>query len=215
MMDAVVVVLAALDLEYAAVRERLIDPRRHDHPAGTVFEVGRLPGGFGPIALGVTGEGNTGAAVVADRAIAMFCPRALVLVGVAGALRDDIGLGDVVVATKVYAYHGGSAQPDGFRSRPRSWEIPHHLDQLARHVHHTGRWMTDFPAPPRATRVSEAGRCSDRNRSLRRSDMYAPQPWYVSTGVPRRAPPTSAGTTPVSRTPGTAHLRCLPARPPG
>ncbi|GIJ57716.1 phosphorylase family protein [Virgisporangium aurantiacum] len=143
------VVLTALDLEYAAVRERLTDRRRHDHPAGTVFEVGRLPDGSGRIALGFTGEGNTGAAVVADRAIAMFSPRAVFLVGVAGALRDDIGLGDVVVATKVYAYHGGSAQPDGFRSRPRSWEIPHHLDQLARHVYHTGGWATGFPAPPR------------------------------------------------------------------
>jgi nucleoside phosphorylase/tetratricopeptide (TPR) repeat protein len=144
----VIVILTALNLECLSVRRFLSPLRRLDHPAGTVFEVGRPPGGQGLVALAVTGEGNTAAAVLAERAIAMFRPRALLFVGVAGALRDDIALGDVVVATKVYAYHGGDVQPDGFRARPRCWEIPHQLDQIARRTHRTGSWTALLPADP-------------------------------------------------------------------
>jgi nucleoside phosphorylase len=147
----VVVVLTALELEYRSVRRWLSQVRRHNHPAGTVFEVGALPNGEEQIALALTGAGNTASGVLAERAIAMFRPRAMMFVGIAGALMDDIALGDVVVATKVYAYHGGSAQPDGFRARPRSWEIPHHVDQIARHVYRTGSWtalLTSQPSAP-------------------------------------------------------------------
>jgi nucleoside phosphorylase len=146
--DAVVVILTALDLEYQSVRRWLAEPRRVDHPAGTVFEVGRLPAGQGLAALAVTGQGNTAAAVMAERAITMFRPCALICVGVAGALNDDIALGDIVVATKVYAYHGGKAQPGGFRPRPRCWEIPHQLDQIARYVHRTGSWTARLSGDP-------------------------------------------------------------------
>jgi nucleoside phosphorylase len=89
-----VLVLTALDLEYEAVRAHLSDLREHAHPAGTLFETGWLPGGR-QVTIAVTGEGNQGAAVLAERGIAMFRPRAVMFVGVAGALKDDISLGDV------------------------------------------------------------------------------------------------------------------------
>jgi nucleoside phosphorylase/tetratricopeptide (TPR) repeat protein len=149
----VIVVLTALELEHRSIRQWLGQCRRVDHPSGTVFEVGRPPRGRGRIALAVTGEGNTAAAVLAERAIALFRPRALMFVGVAGALRDDIELGDVVVATKVYAYHGGAMQPDGFRARPRSWEAPHQLDQLARLVSRSDAWTALLPAEAGRPRV--------------------------------------------------------------
>jgi 8-oxo-dGTP diphosphatase len=72
--DAVIVILTALNLEHRSVRRLLSPLRRLDHSAGTVFEVGRLPGGHGLVALAVTGEGNTASAVLAERAIAMFRP---------------------------------------------------------------------------------------------------------------------------------------------
>lgn len=137
---AIVVILTALNTEHRSVRRFLSSVRRVDHPAGTIFEVGWLPGGQGRAALAVTGPGNSAAAILAERAIAMFRPRALMFVGVAGALHDEIALGDVVVATKVYAYHGGDVRPDGFRPRPRSWDVPHQLDQVARRVHRLGSW---------------------------------------------------------------------------
>lgn len=138
--DGVVVVLTALNLEYRAVRAHLTDLERSVHRLGTAFEVGYLPGLPVGIVLGRTGEGNAAAAVLAGRAIEAFAPRALMFVGVAGALRDDLDLGDVVVATRVYAPHGGKEQDGRFLTRPRVFEAPHALLDLAAHLDATRDW---------------------------------------------------------------------------
>ena len=143
-----VVILTALDLEYQAIREKLVNVRLHRHQQGTRFEVGRLADGRCRIALAHVGKGNQSAAVLAERAIAAFNPAALLFVGVAGALRSHIALGDVVVATHIYAYHGGTSQDDGFKSRPRSWETSHSADQIARHIHRSGSWAQDLETTP-------------------------------------------------------------------
>ncbi|WP_026403258.1 5'-methylthioadenosine/S-adenosylhomocysteine nucleosidase [Actinomadura rifamycini] len=140
MSNSTIVVLTALDVEYDAVREKLRVPRLHRHPQGTRFEVGRLTGGRCQIALGLVGKGNHSAAVLAERAIAEFSPAALLFVGVAGALHSHIALGDIVVATHVYAFHGGTSEDDGFKSRPRVWEASHGADQIARHVARSRSW---------------------------------------------------------------------------
>lgn len=150
---APVIVLTALELEYEAIRECLTGVHRLPPTAGTVFETGRLPGGRGEVTIAVAGEGTRGAAVLAERAIAVFQPRALILVGVAGALKDDIELGDVVVATKVYAYHGGKEEDGDFLARPQAWNAPYAVEQLARVVDRAGAWarqltVTRFGHPP-------------------------------------------------------------------
>ncbi|MGW0803292.1 5'-methylthioadenosine/S-adenosylhomocysteine nucleosidase family protein [Nonomuraea sp. NPDC002799] len=141
-----IVILTALDLEYQAVRGHLTDPRVHRHTAGTRFEVGRLAGDGRRVALGLVGKGNHPSAVITERAIAEFSPSALLFVGVAGALWPGIGLGDVVVATHVYAYHGGTSEDDGLKARPRVWEIAHETDQIARHLYRTESWTRRLPA---------------------------------------------------------------------
>ncbi|MFG1606869.1 hypothetical protein [Actinoplanes sp. NPDC049265] len=142
-----VVVLTALDLEYRAVRDHLTDVETQHHSAGTIFEVGTPPGGDGRVAVAVVGEGNNSAAVLAERAIAMFQPAAVLFVGIAGALRDDLRIGDVVVGTKVYPYHGGKEDDRGFNARPRAYEAPHELEQLARHLINARSWR-DRPDVP-------------------------------------------------------------------
>ncbi len=145
-----VLVLTALDLEYQAVRAHLSGLREYSHPAGTLFETGQLPDG-GRITLAVTGEGNPGAAVLAERAITMFGPQAVMFVGVAGSLKDDVGLGDIVVGTKIYAYHGGAEADDGFLARPRAFEAAHELEQPARRIARTGSWASRLgPGSPAA-----------------------------------------------------------------
>ncbi|SRR5712691_4534115 len=119
------VVLTALDVEYDSIRSKLTDVRAQSHPAGTRFEVGRLADGECRVVIAQVGKGNLAAAVLAERAIGEFDPAALLFSGVAGALRSSIALGDVVVATHVYAYHGGTSLDDGLKSRPRVWEISH------------------------------------------------------------------------------------------
>jgi 8-oxo-dGTP diphosphatase len=140
-----IVILTALDLEYQALRDKLADPRLHRHPQGTRFETGLLAGGRCGVALAHVGKGNQPAAVLAERAIAAFAPAALLFVGVAGALHSHIALGDVVVATHVYAYHGGTSEDDGLRSRPRVWETSHGADQIARHIARSGSWARHRP----------------------------------------------------------------------
>ncbi|MBF6066124.1 tetratricopeptide repeat protein [Nocardia terpenica] len=132
--------MTALETEYAAVRRLLKDVRLQPHPAGTLFEVGAPRGGIGRVALAVVGAGNSSAAALAERAIAMFDPLAVLFVGIAGALHDDLDIGTVVVATKVYGYHGGTDSDAGFAARPESWNADHALEQLA-HVISRGEWF--------------------------------------------------------------------------
>ncbi|RPF33172.1 5'-methylthioadenosine/S-adenosylhomocysteine nucleosidase [Streptomyces sp. TLI_185] len=131
-MPPTVVVLTALSLEFQAVRRHLSHVREVEHPQGTLFDVGRVPGLAWQVALVEIGDGNTGAAALTERAIAFFEPAAVFFVGVAGSLREDIALGDVVVASKVYLHHGGKEGDDGFRARPRAWEPRHDVEQRVR-----------------------------------------------------------------------------------
>jgi adenosylhomocysteine nucleosidase len=152
MNDAPIVILTALNLEYIAVRAKLSDIRVERHPTGTRFEVGNLGDPDRLVALALVGKGNHPAAVLTERAIAEFNPRAVLFVGVAGALWPHVGLGDVVVATHVYAYHGGTSQDDGLKGRPRVWEISHGPDQIARHLDRDGGWRHQLPlgsVPPK------------------------------------------------------------------
>ncbi|WP_116244305.1 5'-methylthioadenosine/S-adenosylhomocysteine nucleosidase [Nocardiopsis sp. FIRDI 009] len=149
MSDDLIVVLTALNLEYQAVRERLLSPETYRHSRGTRFEIGALPNGHGRIALGLTGKGNQPSAVLAERAVQEFSPAALLFVGVAGALWDTPPLGDVVVATHVYAYHGGTSEDDGLKARPRAWESPHEISQAAAHLARVGAWARCTPPEQR------------------------------------------------------------------
>lgn len=145
MTDDTVVILTALNLEYDAIHQKLAAPQVHRHDRGTRFEVGALPDTRGQIALGLTGKGNHSAAVLAERAIQQFSPLAVLFVGVAGALWDTTQLGDVVVATHVYAYHGGTSEDDGLKARPRVWEVEHGIHQVASHVGRAGDWAQVAP----------------------------------------------------------------------
>ncbi|MEK8106632.1 5'-methylthioadenosine/S-adenosylhomocysteine nucleosidase [Micromonospora sp. M12] len=73
--------------------------------------------------------------------------------GVAGGLWPNIRLGDVVVASKVYAYHGGTSENDGLKARPKAWEIPHEADQIAHHVARSGRWRDGLTTEPHPATV--------------------------------------------------------------
>lgn len=142
-----IVILTALDLEYQAVREHLVNPRLRRHPQGTRFEVGRLAAGRCQVALALVGVGNQSAAVLAERAIAEFDPAALLFVGVAGALHRHIALGDVVVASQVYAFHGATSENDGDWGRPRTWPMSHRAEQIAHHLKRTRSWVPQQAGP--------------------------------------------------------------------
>jgi nucleoside phosphorylase len=127
-----VLVLTALPLEYAAVRVHVEEREERVHRDGTRVEVGRLPDTSWHVALAELGMGAERAAALTTQLINWLRPEAVLFVGVAGSLKDDIEIGDVVVGTKVYEVHGGKQTPDGFLVRPEALPGSHALEQAAR-----------------------------------------------------------------------------------
>ena len=135
-----VVLLGALVEERQAVRSLLTGPYTWVHPAGSRYHIYPLPTHSSRLVLGSTGRGNRSAAALTERAITTFKPTAVLVTGIAGGLRTDVQLGDVVVGTEVYAIHDGRDDRDRFRPRPRSWEASHWLLQLAEQVSTDRTW---------------------------------------------------------------------------
>jgi 5'-methylthioadenosine/S-adenosylhomocysteine nucleosidase len=127
-----VVVLTALALEYTAVRTHIPDREELVDADGTRVELGGLPGTDWQIALAELGEGTKTAAALTTRIIDWLKPEAVLFVGVAGSLKADVGIGDVVIGTKVYGIHGGKQTPDGFLVRPEAWPVSNALVGAAR-----------------------------------------------------------------------------------
>jgi adenosylhomocysteine nucleosidase len=148
MSETTTVILTAMNHEYDAVRKRLSGVTIHTHPMGTIFEIGRLSGGC-RVALARTGVGNQPAAVTAERAANEFSPAAIIFVGVAFALQSRLRLGDVIVATHVYSYHGATSEDSGLRARPRTWELSYRTRQVAEQLELKGKWRRALPVPPR------------------------------------------------------------------
>lgn len=132
--EPIAVVLTALPVEYDAVRA-LLESASLDEVVlddGTRLERGRLAGTGWTVALAELGEGALTTAALTTRIVSALAPECLLFVGVAGGLKDDLRLGDVVVGTKVYAVHGGKQTPQGFLARPEVWHGSHRLVQAAR-----------------------------------------------------------------------------------
>ncbi|WP_437094890.1 phosphorylase family protein [Streptomyces sp. enrichment culture] len=127
-----VLVLTALPLEYAAVRAHVEERRELVHQDGTRVEKGQLPGTSWSVAIAELGMGAERAAALTAQLINWLHPEAVFFVGVAGSLKDDVEIGDVVVGTQVYEIHGGKQTPEGFLVRPKALPGSHALEQAAR-----------------------------------------------------------------------------------
>ncbi|MGW3458241.1 5'-methylthioadenosine/S-adenosylhomocysteine nucleosidase family protein [Streptomyces olivaceoviridis] len=128
----IVLVLTALAVEYAAVRPYIEGRKERVHPNGTRVEIGGLPGSPWQVAVSELGVGAERAAALATQLIEWLKPEAVFFTGVAGSLKDDIPLGDVVVGTQVYDIHGGKQTDEGFKVRPKALPSSHALEQAAR-----------------------------------------------------------------------------------
>ncbi|MFJ1991197.1 phosphorylase family protein [Streptomyces asiaticus] len=159
-----VVVLTALEVEYRAVRAHLEDPRPVQAERGAVFELGVFREGSGErrVAIHMTGPGNPGAGVSVERAAALFAPRAVLFVGVAGGVKD-VALGDVVAADAVYDYETGKDTETGFLPRQKTYQSAYGLVQLARLVAAADEWQQrvrpgdDAPRPRAHVKPLAAG----------------------------------------------------------
>ena len=127
-----VLVLTALPLEYAAVRAFVEDRQELVHPDGTRVEQGQLADTAWQVAIGELGVGADRAAALTTQLINWLHPQAVLFVGVAGSLKKDVEIGDVVVGTQVYEIHGGKQERGGFLIRPKALPGSHALEQAAR-----------------------------------------------------------------------------------
>ena len=135
------VILTAIRVEYEAIRSQLTNLREHSHEHGTVYEIGDFTASSGfvwQVCLAEIGPGNAGAAQETERALAFFDPQLAMFVGVAGGV-NDVNPGDVVVATKVYAYESGKVGSD-FQTRPEVCNSAYDLVQRARAEARANDW---------------------------------------------------------------------------
>ncbi|MFI5531989.1 hypothetical protein ACIA8O_25995 [Kitasatospora sp. NPDC051853] len=137
----VVLVPLSAGVEYQAVRAHLRGLTLLTHPTGTVFESGELPGTGWRVVLVESGPGSGTAAVVTEQAQQWFGPYAVVSVGVADAIDEELLPGDVLVARRVHAYQGGRETDEGLLARPAGWEASHRLLQTAGSVLRGGGWQ--------------------------------------------------------------------------
>ncbi len=125
-----VVILNALRVELEAVCAHLEEVTEEIH-RGTIYRRGTFAKGSysWDVVVVQTGRGGYGAAAETERAISFYHPELMLFVGVAGG-RKDVRHGDVVIATKVYAYESGKAG-DTFQTRPEVGRPSYRLEQRA------------------------------------------------------------------------------------
>src|ERR1700730_18672877 len=135
------IILTALSIEYQAVRAHLSKWQEKEH-RGTLYEQGLFSVKEWTWEVGIAQiePGNASAAFEIDRAINYFLPTIALFVGVAGGIKD-VGIGDVVVATKVYGYESGKAVGQQFLSRPDVGQSSHRLIQRAQAEARKNDWI--------------------------------------------------------------------------
>ncbi len=135
-------ILTALPLEYAAVRERLTTMGERRAPSGARYVQGQLIGHeiSWTVRVFETSMGNSSAAAALARAARDFPPDLVVFSGVAGGLRgDEQHHGDVVAVNTVYNGAAGKSYVNengdsSFKGRPAAVQAPEKLVQIARSI---------------------------------------------------------------------------------
>lgn len=141
------VIVTAIQPEIEAVTQHLNNPREAVDSRGTVYDCGEFlaNGRAWRIAVAQCGQGNVSAADLVHLASNHFNPDVLMFVGVAGSLKDDVKLGDVVASTQVYHYHSGKAEEE-LRPRPKLAFPSRVLEQRALATVRRKKWQERIPS---------------------------------------------------------------------
>ncbi len=134
------VFVTALNLEFDSVCVHLAEITKKS-VGGAVYAVGSFAHKQYrcKVVVALAGMGNAEATLATERAIQNFSPNYAFFVGIAGGLKNELQLGDVVVADKVYAYEAGKAQRE-FQSRPKAPTVSYAAIQMANEVVRGNQW---------------------------------------------------------------------------
>jgi nucleoside phosphorylase/DNA polymerase III delta prime subunit len=167
------IILTTISIEYNAVRAHLNDLQEETHSEGTIYERGKFIDCDRTWDVGIfeIGAGNSQAALEAERAIRYFKPNVILLVGVAGGIKD-VTLGDVVASAKVYGYESGKAE-ETFKPRPEIGLAAYALEQRARAEAKKGDWLKRITATEPIPRVFVAPiAAGEKVIASTKSDVY-------------------------------------------
>ena len=135
-----VIILSPIEVEYACVRQFLSN-RKSETKEGLVYETGFFQGKHQKYRLAIrqTGSKQADIALATERAIQHYPPDLIILLGVAGGIKD-VAIGDVVVGTKAYGYESGKIVKNGMVARPEALPYDHSLIEIARHLSRNETW---------------------------------------------------------------------------
>ena len=140
LLDALIV--TALQLERRAVREHLdgVDTRA---VGAARVDIGPFAVDAAALRVGVIecGPGNIDVAALTTTAAMSLKPRVVLMVGVAGGLKD-VQIGDVVASSKIYWAEPGKSEDDFIRPRPELGTVSVELVQIAREVAADDSWQS-------------------------------------------------------------------------
>jgi nucleoside phosphorylase len=134
--------ITAIPAEFQAVLDHFAVTDYEVDGQGTYYTVGNFQGKHEAWRIGVIQvlQGNTRSAILTALGVTHFRPDVVLLVGVAGALKD-LRLGDVVAAPVVRGYERGKETDDGFLPRGEVFNSAHRLVQAAQHVVSQELWQ--------------------------------------------------------------------------
>lgn len=139
--------------ESLAVKAHLTKPELLIREKGGLYEYGRFsdPSGEWLVVHAITPQGNSAAGLVASEAHQEFGDfHALMFVGVAGSLKEDIPIGSVVVGDFVYNGHSAKVEDTQILARPHCLDPSLDLLTAAQVLHYTEEW-TDLICAPYGT----------------------------------------------------------------
>lgn len=140
-MEITVLIMTPLALEYEAVMKQM--PGEHEtlFIEQSIFVQGSFQGKHHKYKVLVceTGMKNIDMALATERAIKSFNPQIVLLVGIAGGIKD-VEKGDVAVASSAFNYDSGKETDNGFLPRPSEYKFSRELFARAQAVSRRKDW---------------------------------------------------------------------------
>ncbi len=139
-----ILILTPIQIEYNQVRSHLtpnsIIGIIH---SGVTYEKGNFNGLHEDyeIIIKQTGSKNNDIALATEKAVQQFYPELVILVGIAGGIKD-VEIGDVVVANKLYDYETGKEIENGFVYRPELVYCSHDIFSIAENIGRNENWKS-------------------------------------------------------------------------